>query len=86
MPLLPCFKLVLKHLNLDIICLQSPVNGLKSKDVKRLGLEPSGLWEVKIKVIVLKLGTNTPSVIGKSIDNFFRICPTMNASIRGRNK
>ncbi len=46
-------------------------------------MEPSGLREVKVKVIVLKLGTNTPSIIGKSIDNIFRTCSTMNASIRG---
>ncbi len=80
MPLLPCFKLVFKYLNLDIICSPSLVNRLKSKDVKRLGVEASSLRE--IKVIVLKVGTNTPSIIGKSIDKFFRVCPTMNVSIR----
>jgi hypothetical protein len=86
MPLLPCIKLVLKISTLRTFVHHYIVNGLKSKDVKRLGVEPSGFREVKIKVIILKLGTNTPSIIGKSIDNFFRMCPTMNASIRGRNK
>jgi hypothetical protein len=48
------------------------MNGLKFKDVKRLGVEPSSLREVRVKIIVLKLGTNTPSIIGKSIDNFLK--------------
>jgi hypothetical protein len=86
MPLLPCFKLVFKYLNLDIICSPSLVNGLKSKDVKRLGVKASSLREIKVKVIVLNVGTNTPSIIGKSRDNVFRVCPTMNVAIRGRSK
>jgi hypothetical protein len=48
---------------LNIICSPSLVNGLKFKDLKRLGVETSSLRVIDVGVGILGLGMGMPFII-----------------------
>jgi hypothetical protein len=75
MPSLPCSWLCNIHA-LVTICSQSLVDGLKSKDPKRLGVEDLNLRMVDVRIGVMELGMGMSFIIFWCLfKTFFKTCP-----------